>query len=78
VPRARRTRDVPNQETDITVRARKISFDNLTPILWHKITNANYETGSGSGFLVFGAPRRVFGRWSGPSEAVIGLRAVVA
>jgi len=33
------------------VRARKIGFDNLTPILWHKITNANYEAGNGPGFL---------------------------
>jgi len=37
--------------SDIIVRARKIGFDNLTPILWHKITNANYEVENGSGFL---------------------------
>jgi DNA modification methylase len=36
---------------DIIVRARRIGFDNLTPILWHKITNANYEAGNGPGFL---------------------------
>jgi site-specific DNA-methyltransferase (adenine-specific) len=35
---------------DIIVRARNIGFDNLTPILWHKITNANYEVENGSGF----------------------------
>jgi len=36
---------------DIIVRARNIGFDNLTPILWHKITNASYEVENGSGFL---------------------------
>ncbi len=36
---------------DIIVRARKIGFDNLTPIFWHKIANANYEVENGSGFL---------------------------
>jgi site-specific DNA-methyltransferase (adenine-specific) len=36
---------------DIIVRARKVDFDNLTPILWHKITNASYEVDNGSGFL---------------------------
>jgi len=28
-----------------------IGFDNLAPIIWHKIANANYEVGSGGGFL---------------------------
>lgn len=36
---------------DIVVRARKVGFDNLTPILWHKISNANYEIENGSSFL---------------------------
>jgi site-specific DNA-methyltransferase (adenine-specific) len=36
---------------DIIVRTRKVGFDNLTPILWHKITNASYEVENGSGFL---------------------------
>jgi DNA modification methylase len=36
---------------DITVRARRIGFDNLTPILWHKISNAKYEVENGSTFL---------------------------
>ena len=36
---------------DIVVRARKIGFDNLTPILWYKIANANYEVENGSKFL---------------------------
>jgi len=31
---------------------RKIGFDNLAPIIWHKIANANYEVENGSrGFL---------------------------
>ena len=36
---------------DITVRARKIGFDNLSPIFWYKISNANYEVENGSSFL---------------------------
>ena len=36
---------------DIVVRARKIGFDNLSPIFWYKITNANYEVENGSSFL---------------------------
>ena len=36
---------------DITVRSRKIGFDNLSPIFWYKIANANYEVENGSGFL---------------------------
>jgi modification methylase len=36
---------------DIVVRARKIGFDNLSPILWYKISNANYEVENGSSFL---------------------------
>lgn len=36
---------------DICVICRKIGFDNLNPIIWHKIANAHYEAGSGSRFL---------------------------
>ena len=36
---------------DIAVRCRRIGFDYLTPILWHKIANASYEVENGSGFL---------------------------
>lgn len=36
---------------DIVVRARKIGFDNLSPIFWYKIANANYEVENGSSFL---------------------------
>lgn len=30
---------------------RRIGYDNLAPIIWHKIANAAYEAGSGGGFL---------------------------
>ncbi len=30
---------------------RKLGFDNLAPIIWHKIANAVYEVENGSGFL---------------------------
>lgn len=30
---------------------RKLGFDNLAPIIWHKIANAAYEVEGGSGFL---------------------------
>ena len=36
---------------DISVRCRRIGFDYLTPILWHKIANAAYEVENGSSFL---------------------------
>jgi len=36
---------------DIIVRARRIGFDNLNPIIWHKIANASYEVENGSSFL---------------------------
>lgn len=36
---------------DIIVRARRIGFDNLNPIIWYKIANANYEIENGSSFL---------------------------
>ena len=36
---------------DICVMCRKIGFDNLNPILWHKIANASYEVNRGGGFL---------------------------
>ncbi len=40
--------------SDICVECRKIGFDNLNPIIWHKIANANYEVNNGSKF--FGKP----------------------
>jgi len=36
---------------DICVLCRKIGFDNLNPIIWHKIANASYEVEKGSKFL---------------------------
>jgi DNA modification methylase len=36
---------------DISVRSRKVGFDYLTPIFWHKIANASYEVENGSSFL---------------------------
>ena len=30
---------------------RRTGFDNLAPIIWHKIANANFEMGSAGGFL---------------------------
>jgi DNA modification methylase len=36
---------------DIMVLCRKIGFDNLNPIIWHKIANASYEVSNGSTFL---------------------------
>lgn len=37
--------------SDICVACRKIGFDNLNPIIWHKIANASYEVDRGGGFL---------------------------
>jgi site-specific DNA-methyltransferase (adenine-specific) len=36
---------------DICVACRKIGFDNLNPIIWHKIANANFEVANGTKFL---------------------------
>lgn len=36
---------------DIAVACRHIGFDNLNPIIWHKISNAKYEVANGSKFL---------------------------
>jgi modification methylase len=37
--------------SDISVICRRIGFDNLNPIVWHKIANASYEVANGSKFL---------------------------
>jgi len=37
--------------SDICVMCRNIGFDNLNPIIWHKISNASYEVANGSKFL---------------------------
>jgi site-specific DNA-methyltransferase (adenine-specific) len=36
---------------DICVICRRLGFDNLNPIIWHKIANANYEVQNGTKFL---------------------------
>ncbi len=36
---------------DICVMCRQLGFDNLNPIVWHKIANASYEVMNGSKFL---------------------------
>ena len=36
---------------DICVRCRLIGFDNLNPVIWHKIANASFEVDNGSKFL---------------------------
>ena len=40
--------------SDIAVTCRKIGFDNLNPVIWHKISKASYEIENGSGF--YGKP----------------------
>ena len=37
--------------SDISIICRKIGFDNLNPIIWHKIANASFEVENGSKFL---------------------------
>lgn len=37
--------------SDIAVSCRKIGFDNLNPILWHKISNAAFEANTASSIL---------------------------
>ena len=37
--------------SDICVMCRRMGFDNLNPIIWHKISNASYEVSNGSQFL---------------------------
>ena len=39
---------------DIAVSCRKIGFDNLSPIIWHKIAKTTYEVNNGTRF--FGKP----------------------
>jgi site-specific DNA-methyltransferase (adenine-specific) len=52
LPRRRHGRHmVMPLHADIVVRARRIGFDNLSPIFWYKIANANYEVENGSSFL---------------------------
>jgi DNA modification methylase len=36
---------------DICVICRRLGFDNLNPVIWYKISNANYEVNNGTKFL---------------------------
>jgi len=47
---AGRHRVVP-LHADIAVMCRKIGYDNLNPIIWHKIANASFEVDNGTKFL---------------------------
>ena len=38
----------------IQERCRALGYDNLAPIIWHKIANANFEVANGSSFLETG------------------------
>lgn len=58
---------------DISVRARRIGFDYLTPILWNKIANAKFESdGNGAGFL--GKPYEPNGIIKNDVEYILMLR----
>ena len=57
---------------DIIVRARKTGFDNLSPIFWYKIANANYEVENGSRFL--GKPYEPNGIIKNDVEFILMLR----
>jgi len=35
----------------LSFRCRKLGFDNLNPIIWHKISNARFEVENGAKFL---------------------------
>ncbi|MFG0245086.1 MAG: DNA-methyltransferase [Phycisphaerales bacterium JB052] len=57
--------------SSIQEQCRKIGFDNLTPIIWHKIANAVYEAGGG-GFL--GKPYEPNGIIKNDIEFILMLR----
>lgn len=58
---------------DIQVRARRIGFENLAPIIWHKIANAKYEAeGNGGGYL--GKPFEPNGVVKNDIEYILMLR----
>ncbi len=52
LPRRRHGRHVVYPlHSSIQERCRRLGFDNLAPIIWHKIANAQFEADNGSGFL---------------------------
>jgi len=58
---------------DISVRARRLGFDFLTPIIWNKIANARFEgKGNGGGFL--GKPYEPNGIIKNDIEYILMLR----
>lgn len=57
---------------DIQVRARRIGFDNLTPIRWHKVANITLEASSSSRFL--GKPNLPNGVVKNDLEHILFLR----
>ena len=58
---------------DISVRCRRIGFDYLTPILWHKIANGVTEAeGNGAGF--YGKPYQPGGIIKNDIEHIVMLR----
>ena len=57
---------------DISVRCRRIGFDYLTPIYWHKIANASDEVENGSSFL--GKPYEPNAIIKNDSEYILTLR----
>jgi len=58
---------------DISVKARDVGFDYLTPIIWHKISNAQFEAeGNGGGFL--GKPYEPNGIIKNDIEYILMLR----
>ena len=56
----------------IQERCREIGFDNLAPIIWHKISNAAYEVEGASGFL--GKPYEPNGVIKNDIEFILMLR----
>jgi modification methylase len=60
--------------SDIQVACRRMGFDNLNPIIWHKIANAKYEVdrGGGGGFL--GKPFEPNGIVKNDMEYILMLR----
>lgn len=57
---------------DIQVRCEKIGFDNLAPIIWHKISNAKFEVEGNSKFL--GKPYEPNGIIKNDIEYILMLR----
>lgn len=58
--------------SDIQIMGRRAGFDNLNPILWYKITNANYEANTRSGVL--GKPYEPNGIIKNDMEYILMLR----